>query len=320
MSEFKPNTTQYPNFLFDLMPSLKEGELRLLNAIVRKTYGWQKQKDKISLSQMIELTGMSKQGILDARERLINKGIIKAEMVNGIMEYMVVIPEDSLVNNVDLNKCKAVKIEQAGSLNQPQIDVHNVDTQKKQLQNKNTKEREETHAHTQAKEPIKLEDPLFPTASMSEGQIVMNVIQDFLDEHWDKMAVDTYQMRECQLIYGKLREDDKVAQLKRCLILYKYGVKKNGEKTYWGDTPPQPGFLLRNWNDIYSAKLPLWFERGFTSQAEYEADLIKTKPASHSSMDDLKRQFFSGPLMSKEEAENALMELDQLKETINGKN
>jgi hypothetical protein len=169
------------------------------------------------------------------------------------------------------------------------------------------------------KEVIKAKDPLFPECQMSDGEMVMTVIQEFLDEHWNRMAVDRHSLRDCQDIFDKLREEDKVAQLKRCLILHTYGTIDGQKKTYWSKTPPQPKFLLKNWNDIYSAKIPIWFERGFTSQAEYEADIIKTQPSSHSGMDDLKRQFFSGPMVSQERADQFMVELDELKEKINGK-
>lgn len=61
-----PNTTQVPNVLLDrLMPALKSTSLRVVLAVVRFTYGFQKQADKISLTQLQRITGLSRQGVVD---------------------------------------------------------------------------------------------------------------------------------------------------------------------------------------------------------------------------------------------------------------
>ena len=63
---FFPNTTQVPNFVFDVvMKKCGKTPTRffVLLAIVRKTYEWQKHEDLLSLSEIIELTGMSKNSL-----------------------------------------------------------------------------------------------------------------------------------------------------------------------------------------------------------------------------------------------------------------
>jgi len=122
---FEPNTTPYPNFLFPKMCILKEGELRVLNVIVRQTYGWHKKRDKISISQMIKLSGLSRQGVLDAKDGLVLKGVIGWEIIGGITEYWVI--ESEPVKNLDV-----VKIEQVASLNRTNEPVKIVDIQKKE--------------------------------------------------------------------------------------------------------------------------------------------------------------------------------------------
>ncbi len=58
-----PNTTQVPNILLDrLMAELKDTSLRVVLAIVRLTYGFQKRADRISLTQLQRMTGLSRQG------------------------------------------------------------------------------------------------------------------------------------------------------------------------------------------------------------------------------------------------------------------
>lgn len=59
-----PNTCQVPNVLLDeIMPGLSGSSLKILLAIVRKTYGFQKQSDKISFRTLQKLTGLSRDAV-----------------------------------------------------------------------------------------------------------------------------------------------------------------------------------------------------------------------------------------------------------------
>lgn len=89
-SAFEPNTTQVPNYVFALIPNLSEAELKVLLAVVRKTYGWHKDADKISVSQLEKMTGLSYSAIKKARASLRAKGIqLVKQKGNGrsITEY-----------------------------------------------------------------------------------------------------------------------------------------------------------------------------------------------------------------------------------------
>lgn len=66
--------TRVPNALIDhAMRELGNAAFRVLVVVARKTIGWAKQRDQISLSQFEELTGLARQhvirGIAEARER-----------------------------------------------------------------------------------------------------------------------------------------------------------------------------------------------------------------------------------------------------------
>ena len=53
------------------------GESRqVLDAIIRKTYGWGKTKDKISLSQFVKMTGLKKVTVCKAISKLKQMNII----------------------------------------------------------------------------------------------------------------------------------------------------------------------------------------------------------------------------------------------------
>lgn len=73
-----PNHTQTPNDLFDVyMPDMGECELKVTLAIIRKTLGYHKIQDPISLSQLQTLTGLSRQGVIDGVELAISRGLVE---------------------------------------------------------------------------------------------------------------------------------------------------------------------------------------------------------------------------------------------------
>ncbi len=84
-----PNTTSVPDDFFDVLaPNLSEAELRVLIYIIRRTFGFKKDLDTISLKQMVEGittrdgkvldhgTGMSRPGVTKGIKGLTAKGII----------------------------------------------------------------------------------------------------------------------------------------------------------------------------------------------------------------------------------------------------
>jgi phage replication O-like protein O len=84
-----PNTTQIPNEVFDtLMPQLSGGELKVLLYICRRTFGFRKDTDRISLSQISKGittkagrvldhgTGLCKRHVINAVKALEKKNII----------------------------------------------------------------------------------------------------------------------------------------------------------------------------------------------------------------------------------------------------
>jgi len=84
-----PNYTQVPDELFDqLLPKLSEAELKVLLYIIRRTFGFKRESDNISLSQMVNgITtkagrqidhgaGLSKSGVVKALRGLVAKNIL----------------------------------------------------------------------------------------------------------------------------------------------------------------------------------------------------------------------------------------------------
>jgi hypothetical protein len=89
-----PNYTPTPDALFDeLAPNLTESELRVLLYIVRRTFGFKRDADAISLTQLVSGittkdgrvldrgTGMSRPGVSKGVKGLVEKGVIQVERI-----------------------------------------------------------------------------------------------------------------------------------------------------------------------------------------------------------------------------------------------
>jgi phage replication O-like protein O len=77
MSVPPPNYTQLPNVLLDAMCELSDAELRVALAICRKTFGWHKERDTLSLSQLEQVTGRSRPSTIAGVNGLIERGWIE---------------------------------------------------------------------------------------------------------------------------------------------------------------------------------------------------------------------------------------------------
>ncbi|MBF7693982.1 replication protein [Acinetobacter pollinis] len=75
---FIPNSFQLPNaFVDEAMSRLSPTANMLYIVIVRKTRGWQKNEDAISLSQFEKITGLSRKTVIKALNELISYGFVE---------------------------------------------------------------------------------------------------------------------------------------------------------------------------------------------------------------------------------------------------
>lgn len=85
------NITQVPNVIFDTyLPLLSESELKVLLVVIRQTLGWidrrsgkRKLRDRISISQFITKTGLSKRIISIAIQKLSLRGLLEITDYKG---------------------------------------------------------------------------------------------------------------------------------------------------------------------------------------------------------------------------------------------
>ena len=99
-----PNYTQIPNVYFDeIMQTLNQTENIVFLVIMRKTFGWHKKRDKISYSQIMEITGIkSRSTVSTALKGLLEKGLIETQKAGQLISYTVSINE--LVQKIDQSK------------------------------------------------------------------------------------------------------------------------------------------------------------------------------------------------------------------------
>lgn len=94
----KPNHTQTPNSFFDehLRQINSFPELKIVLAVIRKTLGWQKERDKISMSQLRELTGLKQQSVQRGIDLALEHEFIEREAVGQQFFYSLklVTPRD----------------------------------------------------------------------------------------------------------------------------------------------------------------------------------------------------------------------------------
>ena len=76
-NRFIPNSFQVPNALVDdLMAELGGVELKCYLLVIRKTKGWSKEFDAISLSQFVTFTGAGKTAVINALKNLVDAGLL----------------------------------------------------------------------------------------------------------------------------------------------------------------------------------------------------------------------------------------------------
>ena len=116
--------TQVPNSILDKkLKKLKSSELKILMLICRKTFGYQKRKDSISLSQMTKYTGLTKSTVIEAVRGLEKKDIIQKHTDKRTHQYSIEIEP--------LTTSSGPKNEPTKVQNSDPWMVQNSDTQKK---------------------------------------------------------------------------------------------------------------------------------------------------------------------------------------------
>lgn len=133
----KPNYTQIPNSILDSANEFRPSEFIVLMVICRKTFGWHKEKDVLSLTQLEALTGLSRHTVIDAINGLRERGIIFSRATKFGTEYSVLVAGDSAETAPEAVQ----EMHQSSAETAPEL-VQKVHTQKKDKNTIRKKEKE----------------------------------------------------------------------------------------------------------------------------------------------------------------------------------
>ncbi|NGP89694.1 replication protein [Fodinibius halophilus] len=180
--------TMIPNFIFDeQLESLSGGELKILLMIYRKTVGFDKKSDKISYSQLVEFTGLSKSTISQGIKGLVHKKLVKIDRTENTNRYTYCLP--------DINISGSSKIE-------PEV-VQKSNTQPVRKSNTQKKVPKETEKNTTSSsnlsedlwEVINYWNTIFPNTLNPDDPSKVKDIEEALDQFTVKQIKQAIFMR-----------------------------------------------------------------------------------------------------------------------------
>lgn len=93
--------TKIPNVLIDqFLPTLTGSEWLIITIIIRKSIGFQKNGDTISLSQFEKSTGLARNTVKDALDGIIKKGLVSKSKSGNSFRYAI--DQEYLLNRQNL--------------------------------------------------------------------------------------------------------------------------------------------------------------------------------------------------------------------------
>lgn len=130
----------FPNSIIDeLLPELSHSELKCYLCVLRKTKGWNKEEDAISVSQFMKVTGLSNKAVISACESLVEREILERKSgdrntgIYSIKTYKTTTSEkSSLVKNFPATSEKSSPVTSEKS-------SHTINNIKNNIQNNNKK-------------------------------------------------------------------------------------------------------------------------------------------------------------------------------------
>ena len=205
---FESNYTQIPNVCFDYwMENLSPAEFKVLMCICRKTLGYHRPSDNLSLSQIMKLTGLSRGGVINSIEKLESVQLItrsrnqSAEHGCEATTYKIKVhSKGKPLEEKELKNKQPSKLSRRGpsKLSEPGL-VHSVDRQKKEELKKEEQQQEVVVEKTPLKNKVvvstpKPKEPIIPCLENIPGlpeesarQLMKLYPEEKLEEAVEKM-------------------------------------------------------------------------------------------------------------------------------------
>ena len=173
-----PNYTQTPNVIFDNMSQMTNSEFKVICAIARQTFGWHKRTDRLSISQIVAMTGLSHRGVIYAIQSLLERDfIVRYPDGNGFQYGINVAEIDEDGADSAISAQEVVQSVHRDSAISAQEVVQSVHTQKKPI-NKH-KESSSSSSDGDYAEIAQIA----MSSGIYIGQIQSEMLADFIDEY-----------------------------------------------------------------------------------------------------------------------------------------
>jgi phage replication O-like protein O len=222
------------------MCKLSGNATKVFIAISRKTIGWHKDIDKISLSQMMKMTGLSKNSVL--------KGVKELEENEIIIVKRETEDKQKKINEYEINY---------GSPGEQVVpEMNKGGSQNEQIgssQNEHTKE-------TITKETITKEIVQLAEHETSLDSKIIEHFSIYSEKLGNKYYHDGKEAKSIKTIIKRAEyaaDENKTAEdiiLQKLELLY--NKIKNPENAYWSEKIYAPSVLVGNWNNLVRGKTP----------------------------------------------------------------
>ena len=186
----------FPNSIIDeLLPELSHSELKCYLCVLRKTKGWNKEEDAISVSQFMKVTGLSNKAVISACESLVEREILERKSgdrntgIYSIKTYKTTTSEkSSLVKNFPATSEKSSQVNSEKS-------SHTINNIKNNIQNNNTSSSGKNfQPRTKAKKNVFSDDDL--KAAEWIFHLIRKLNPSFKEPKFESWANDIRLMRE----------------------------------------------------------------------------------------------------------------------------
>ena len=186
----------FPNSIIDeLLPELSHSELKCYLCVLRKTKGWNKEEDAISVSQFMKVTGLSNKAVISACESLVEREILERRSgdrntgIYSIKTYKTTTSEkSSLVKNFPSTSEKSSQVTNEKS-------SHTINNIKNNIQNNNTSSSGKNfQPRTKAKKNVFSDDDL--KAAEWIFHLIRKLNPSFKEPKFESWANDIRLMRE----------------------------------------------------------------------------------------------------------------------------
>jgi len=241
-----PNHTQIPNDFIDKdMRKLNGSETKVFLVICRKTIGWHKESDYISISQIMEKTGISNRVVIKSAKSLDEMGFITRQATKHTTMYTINFDSqnDEKSQNEDVHR---VTKGHRGSDEKSQVGAKSYDEK----------------SHT--KETSNL---IRFTPEQLKYKSMFKTIETWFKSNNNKYWPDAKQGKHIQNIAKRtIKIGCDIEQL-----LNRYKGLTNSDDKYWGKLPLTPSSFYSNWDSVEKQE----DEKPESTYLERKAKLIK---------------------------------------------